>query len=173
MKLKATILAAVAALFSTMAHAEKTFIYEQTMYPQEYCLALNMYYEARGSSHADRIAVSDVVLNRVKDSRYPDTICEVVYQARMKPSWKDPEVMIPIRNQCQFSWFCDGKDDTPKDIESFNNALYLAYHMVNTERYVGLTEGATHYHATYVTPSWSRDFTRVGRIGVHIFYRWD
>ena len=47
--------------------------------------------------------------------------------------------------------------------------------MLNTDQYRGLAEGATHYHATYVNPSWSRhtDMTEVGRIGAHVFYRWD
>lgn len=175
MNIKATIMAAMAALLLTgnIAKANDVLLYEQESYPQAYCLALNMYYEARGSTLADQVAVSDVVLNRVDDSRFPDTVCDVVYQAEMRPSWQDETVMVPVRNRCQFSWFCDGKDDTPKDIEKFNNALHLAYFMLNADKYRGLTEGATHYHAHYVNPFWAKDFTRVGSIGAHIFYRWD
>ena len=79
------------------------------------CLALNIYYEARGSNLADKAGVADVVLNRVKDTRYPNTICEVVHQGKQKPSWKDPNVMVMVRHMCQFSWYCDGKADTPQD----------------------------------------------------------
>jgi spore germination cell wall hydrolase CwlJ-like protein len=30
---------------------------------------------------------------------------------------------------------------------------------------------ATHYHATYVNPPWAKTMKRVGKIGMHIFYR--
>ena len=44
------------------------------------CMALNIYHEARGDNYAGKVAVSDVVLNRVNDTRYPNTICDVIYQ---------------------------------------------------------------------------------------------
>ena len=89
-------------------------LFDKENYPQHYCMALNIYYEARGSNLADKAAVADVVLNRVNDSRYPNTICEVVKQGEQKPSWKDPNKMVMVRNRCQFSWYCDGKKDTPQ-----------------------------------------------------------
>jgi N-acetylmuramoyl-L-alanine amidase len=162
-------------IFSSSAFAAGAEInkqlYTQEMYPETYCLALNIYHEARSSNRADRIAVSDVVLNRVNDRRYPDSICEVVYQARMRPSWKDPNVMIPVRNQCQFSWYCDGRDDTPGDQDAWIDAQQIAYMMTQLDEFRGITEGATHYHATYVTPPWASTFQLIGRIGEHIFYR--
>ena len=42
------------------------------------CLALNIYHEARGESIEGQIAVSQVVMERVKSPKYPNTICEVV-----------------------------------------------------------------------------------------------
>ena len=78
---------AVMLLIPTFASASD--LISPTSEPQLYCLAQNIYYEARSSSRADQMAVSDVVLNRVKDRRYPNTICEVVYQGKQKPSWKD------------------------------------------------------------------------------------
>lgn len=143
------------------------------IFPQEHCLALNIYYEARGSNLADKAAVADVVLNRVQDSRYPNTVCEVVYQGRQKPSWKDPNVMVMVRNQCQFSWYCDGKSDTPLNEDRWNEAQNIAWAISKWGNFRGLTEGATHYHATYVSPNWARDFQMVGRIGAHIYYRWN
>ena len=44
------------------------------------CLALNVYYETHARSLADAMAVTDVVLNRVETTRYPNTPCEVVHQ---------------------------------------------------------------------------------------------
>jgi len=150
------------------AQAEVTQeLYDQESRPEEYCLALNIYYEARGSNRADRLAVADVVLNRVNDSRYPNTVCEVVKQGRQDANGN------MIRHQCQFSWYCDGKADRPADQDRWIDAQQLAYMVYVLNEYRGLTEGATHYHATYVEPQWARDLQLVGRIGAHIFYRWE
>jgi len=177
------LLATFLACFGTAkASQTKEKLYEENVYPQAYCLALNMYYETRGSNLADMAAVSDVVLNRVQDARYPNTICEVIYDAIMKERWETKQhkdlpdserKYIPVRNQCQFSWYCDGKPDEPRNIALFNKSLELAYYMTKMKKYRGISEGATHYHATYVSPGWRKDFTRIGRIGSHIFYRWD
>ena len=69
------------------------------------CLALNVYHEAKNQPFIGQVAVAQVVMNRVYDERYPDTICEVVEQGPTY-SWK-PD--FPIRNRCQFSWYCDGR----------------------------------------------------------------
>ena len=136
-----------------------------------YCLALNIYHEARGDNLAGKYAVSDVVLNRVRDIRWPDTVCDVVYQAEMKPSWKDQSKLVPIHHRCQFSWYCDGKSDLPLDQEAWYEAQVIASKMLDFETFRGITEGATHYHAVYVNPSWNKYFHPVGRIGAHVFYR--
>jgi len=117
--------------------------------------------------------------NRVKSTHYPNTICEVVYQARWKESWKtkqhadlpdDQRVMVPIRHQCQFSWFCDGKSDEPPIGDEWRQAQTIAYRMVNSDYLIGISDGATHYHATYVNPKWNKNMLLIGRIGLHIFY---
>ena len=152
----------------TSASAETTFAgYDQESFPETYCMALNIYYEARGSSMADQIGVSDVVLNRVRDIRYPDNVCEVVMQGRQDSNGN------MIRNACQFSWYCDGKADTPQDQDAWISAQTLAWRIMKFEEFRGITEGATHYHAHYVNPRWARDLTLTGSIGVHKFYRWD
>ena len=144
-------------------------------------MAKNIYFEAKSEPIAGQYAVSDVVLNRVKDSRFPNTICEVVYEAQMRESWKtkkDPDLpqserkFYPVRDRCQFSWFCDGKSDEVKDGDAWRRAQEIAYKIVNDYKHRGLTEGATHYHATYVSPKWAPRLDLVGRIGTHIFYRW-
>lgn len=132
-----------------------------------HCLALNIYFEARGSNLADRVAVADVVLNRKKDRRYPDTVCGVVQQAQLDSNGQ------PRMHRCQFSWYCDGKPDNPKDKDRWEEAKLLAYQILVNGKYRGITEGATHYHATYVNPKWAASFQQVGRIGEHIFYRWE
>ena len=157
-------------------------LYAEEERPQEYCLALNMYFESRGSSVADMAAVSDVVLNRVKDARYPNTICEVVKQAKMKESWKTAKdqdlddqqrVYVPVKNKCQFSWYCDGKADVPLNQDLWHLVQNMAYLIIWEKKYVGLTEGSTHYHAEYVNPRWASGLHLTGRVGKHIFYRWE
>jgi len=132
------------------------------------CLALNVYHEAKNQPFIGQVAVAQVVMNRVYDERYPNTVCEVVEQGPTY-SWK-PD--FPIRNRCQFSWYCDGLSDTPTEKDAWDNAIMVAngvYHS-NFEDFV---EGATHYHAYYVAPEWASAKTYIVRIEDHIFYRWD
>ena len=157
---------AVMLLFVTSPVSAQNFELEK-LFPEVNCMALNVYYEARGSNLADKVAVADVVLNRVKDTRYPNTICEVVKQGKQYPSGK------MVRNACQFSWYCDGKSDTPRDQDRWAEAQSIAWNMVEEGKFRGITEGATHYHATYVNPRWAKTLQLVGRIGAHIFYRWE
>ena len=133
------------------------------------CLALNTYHEAKNQSMIGQVATAQVVMNRVADSRYPNTVCEVVKQG---PKYKGSDV--PVRHKCQFSWFCDGKSDEPKrDSKEWFKAQEYARIVLSGRIALDVTEGATHYHATYVKPSWAKTKTRTTRIESHIFYRWE
>lgn len=147
-------------------------MFDRESHPEEYCMALNIYHEARSDNLAGQFAVADVTLNRVRDRRWPDTVCAVVTQGPIS-KWhlEKHGKVVPIRHKCQFSWFCDGKSDNVRDLESWRKAQIVAYQIMNRELYRGLTEGSTHYHATYVDPSWNKRFRTIGRIGAHIFYR--
>lgn len=153
--------------FAANAQEPSVQVFTQEEYPEHYCLALNIYFEARGSTLADRAAVANVVINRVNDRRYPDTICAVVKQGNRDSAGN------MVRHQCQFSWYCDGRSDVPTDTDMWVQSQMLAWYMIEDNKYRGLTEGATHYHATYVNPQWRHDLQLVGRIGEHIFYRWE
>ena len=190
MKLKVLITATVAILMfnnaqaesaSTFQNAIKGEIYTAESQPELYCLAMNIYHEARAEPIAGQYAVADVTINRTLDTRYPNTVCEVVMQAKMKESWKTKQYpdlpdserkYIPIRNKCQFSWFCDGRSDAVHDGDSWRQAQEVAYRIVVEKKFRGITEGSTHYHADYVSPRWAKAFDLVGRVGTHIFYRW-
>jgi spore germination cell wall hydrolase CwlJ-like protein len=151
---------------------QQSLTFNEEQFPEINCMALNIYYETRGSSLADSYAVADVVLNRVEDTRYPNSICEVVYQGEKHASGQMK------RNRCQFSWYCDGKADVPRDKEAWKRAQSIAWDIIQWDNYRGITEGATHYHAHYVNPRWNKSrkgfsITRLGRIGTHIYYRWN
>lgn len=141
--------------------------------PAYECLALNIYYESRSDNLAGRAAVADVVLNRVADDFYPDDVCSVVKQTVWIENWKGN--IVPKRNMCQFSWFCDGRSDEPRNAEAYLDAYELAQQVLEDGLYLGITEGATHYHAPYVRPKWvsDRGMNYVGAIGAHEFYRWE
>tara|TARA_B100000575_G_C23092144_1_gene629690 strand:+ start:642 stop:1166 length:525 start_codon:yes stop_codon:yes gene_type:complete len=136
------------------------------------CLALNIYFETRASSLVDAMSVSDVVMNRVKSTRFPNTVCEVVQEGPISDWWKKEKGKeVPIRHQCQFSWFCDGKSDIPKNKTAWEKSRKYARDIYVHGSYIGITEGATHYHANYVKPYWAPSMDRITRIGSHIFYR--
>ncbi|MCU0912206.1 MAG: cell wall hydrolase [Rhodobacteraceae bacterium] len=120
------------------------------------CLAEALYFEARGESVAGQFAVAEVILNRRDMDSYPDTVCGVVRQGG--------------RKGCQFSFTCDGRADRIRERDAFARAGKIARLMLDGAPRA-LTEGATHFHATSVRPSWSRRFDQTAKIGTHLFYR--
>ena len=132
------------------------------------CMAANIYHEAKNQSMLGQFAVAQVVMNRVEDSRFPDTICEVVKQGL---TYINGKVVI---GKCQFSWYCDGKSDEPnRDSKAWSNAIRHASIIMTETINIDVTDGATHYHASYVRPAWAKTKKRTTRIDKHIFYRWE
>ena len=132
------------------------------------CMAKNIYFEAGNQPLAGKVAVAQVVLNRMEHSSYPSDVCGVVYQAKWRTNWKGEEV--PVRNMCQFSWFCDGKSDEPLDTDTFYDSYKVAQDVM-MGMYPDITEGATHYHNLYVYPYWADTLNETVQITDHIFYR--
>lgn len=137
---------------------EKTAQRNRRFARQRYCLAAAVYYEARGEPYRGQLAVAQVVMNRVNSSKYPNTICGVVFQN---------EKMF---NRCQFSFACDGKPERPRPGAAWRTALNIASQFQNGKVYEPV-KAATNYHADYVRPKWSKGMRRIGKIGKHIFYR--
>ena len=127
--------------------------------PEQQCLATAIYFEARGESPKGQAAVAQVVLNRVRNPTYPKTICGVVYQ---NDGW---------RNRCQFSFACDGIRDVVTEPARFKIAKDIALAVTSGRIFIPEVASATHYHATYVNPRWSRTMEKMNKIGLHIFYR--
>ena len=126
------------------------------------CLAHNIYHEARSQPIAEKIAISHVVLNRVQHEKYPESVCSVIYQAKKK----DTRI---LRNQCQFSWYCDGKLDFPTNRKAWTESVNAA--AIAKAVNFNITEGATHYHANYVDPKWASKLHFTIAIGRHRFYK--
>ena len=147
---------------------------EQHLINEAFCLAQNVYFEARNQPLAGQFAVISVTINRVNDHRFPDTVCGVVYQGPHRPTWKGTGEMIPVRHRCQFSWYCDGLSDRIYHTEEFERIFNLTIGVMDgTMTVVDITEGATHYHADYVEPAWAKTKTKTIEIEDHIFYRWE
>lgn len=126
------------------------------------CLALNIYWEARGEDREGQEAVAHVTLNRVESRTFPDTVCGVVKQE------------LPAANQkkasCQFSWWCDGKSDTPTNEAVWARARYIAW-AASTGRIADPTDGALYFHHEQVAPTWIAQLQHTATIGEHLFYR--
>ena len=123
------------------------------------CLALNVYHESRSEPLQGQAAVAHVVLNRVASGRWPDDVCSVIHQGYEKGRFK-----------CQFTWYCDGKPDEPKEILAWAKSVLVA-NQVLTGVVPDVTNGATHYHARYVNPYWSASLSKTVTYGSHLFYR--
>ncbi len=122
------------------------------------CLALNIYHEARGEPLKGKIAVGHVVLNRVAARRFPGQICAVIKQGGENR-----------RYRCQFSWWCDGRSDRPRNVEAWRESLLVAL-LIRRGSTDDPTKGALWYHADSVQPYWSKIFRPYTKIGKHIFY---
>jgi len=135
------------------------------------CLAKNIYFEARGESVQGQVAVSHVVLNRVKSKRFPNTICGVVKQG-VASSWylEHHNKVVPARHMCQFSWYCDGKPDHPINVDAWVRSVKIASDVMRGI-HSDITGGAMWYHADYVSPNWCDDFQHVRSIDTHRFYK--
>ena len=124
------------------------------------CVALNVYFEARSEEFLGKIAVGSVVMNRVESPIFPDNACDVVYQAEYLGQW-------PKRHRCQFSWFCDGLADIPRETEEWAEAVTIAT-WVHGIGLPDITGGALWYHSNDVSPKWAT--TDYLQIGSHKFY---
>ena len=127
------------------------------------CLAEAVYFEARDQGWRGMVAVGVVIKNRVKAAAYPDDICSVVQQGRRRNGKL-------VRHRCQFSYFCDGKHERPSEKRAWSLAVDIAALLITTEVEITGIEGATHYHAATIQPSWATGLKKRQRIGGHVFY---
>lgn len=125
------------------------------------CLAENVYFEARGEPLAGQYAVAEVTLNRVASPYFPDTICDVVHEARWDP--------LRRRMVAAFSWTELGITRAPRGA-AWGEAMAAAT-AVYDGRHTPVVTGALYYHATTIKPRWARTKRSVATIGNHVFYR--
>lgn len=132
--------------------------YQQAVSMSEFrCMALNLYWEARGEGVHGMTAVGWVVLNRMQSRHFPATVCDVVYEGGETPP-------------CQFSWWCDGRSDQPTEKASWRQAQEVATALLHRPGF-DPTHGSLFYHSTAIRSPWLRQRQRTAQIGRHVFYR--
>ena len=122
------------------------------------CLATAIYYEAASEPDDGQRAVAQVILNRVRHSAFPNTVCGVVYQGSE-------------RSGCQFSFACDGAMARAPSRAGLARATRIAAEALGGSVFAGVGL-ATHYHTYAVTPAWNRTLVMTDAIGAHFFHRW-
>lgn len=157
---------------------------------QLFCMAQNIYFEARAEGEQGKQAVAHVVQNRMRDPRFPNTACGVIQEGRHTESWRtrgqdvqpQDRVYIPRRNQCQFSWYCDGlkdiiwvqlRDGTPIEAnrQAWRDSVRIAAQVMQGQLKDN-TGGALYYYAhNLVYPSWADHKQQTRVIGDHTFLK--
>lgn len=155
-------------LFTVLVHADPVREYHRVpikIKTEHYnsdsltCLTRAIYFEAVTQPSLGMYAVAEVILNRVRSDKFPDSICDVVKQRTTH-----------IYKLCQFSFYCDGKPEIVRSQIMYQKCKEIGLlAILNQDKQVTL--GATHYHATYVAPWWAKKLKKTIEIGDHIFYR--
>ena len=113
------------------------------------CMAVAIYFEARGEPIDGQMMVAETILNRAADNRWPDEPCDVISQPN------------------QFSFYRDGRSNRPRDMEAYTTAVLVAAKAFESRN---ASTGALYYHTTAVRPVWRHDLQVLGQVGDHIFY---
>jgi spore germination cell wall hydrolase CwlJ-like protein len=122
------------------------------------CLAKNIYFEAATESFEGKVAVAQVTINRANSGRFPNDICDVVFQ----------KTKTADRVICQFSWYCERGPKVVKSNHHFHESEMVARKVLLENFRLPSLTGAMYYHADYVSPNWN--LPKITKIGRHIFY---
>ena len=154
------------------------------------CMAENIYFEGRAEPLMGKVAIGHVVMNRVASDRHPNTICEVVHEGPHRESWKtrgkdvadEERKFFPIRNKCDFSWYCDGEKDIiwvsymdgtiiEANMTAWRDSIHMALMVMNGEIRDN-TGGADHYYNYHISsPYWVGSMTHTVYHGNHRFMK--
>ena len=122
----------------------------------EQCLAKAMYYEANGGKDSELLNVGHVVLNRVKNNKFPNSVCSVIADKK---------------HTIQFPWYYQSKRGL--DGKSYENIKVLAKKLysefVNDTRR-DTTNGSLFFHSKRINPKWRYQRVSVND-SLHSFYK--
>lgn len=134
--------------YITMAEREKQLL----------CLTKNIYFEAATEPFEGKVAVAQVTMNRVNSGKFPDDVCDVVFQ----------KTKVYDRIICQFSWYCEPGPKIAKKNKEYTESEEVAKKVLLENFRLPSLHGALYYHADYVNPNWK--LPKITKIGRHIFY---
>lgn len=159
-----------------MSISSPDFNYSHLNEDQAYCMAINIYHEARSENVEGQFAVAHATLERVKDPRYPNTVCGVVLHAKTKNG-------APILHKCAFSWNCDGLSDrikfyhkgklNPVVLKAFTDAATISLMAINKDIDNFCQNANFYYNPTLANPVWAKYYIETCVIGDHTFLRRD
>lgn len=141
---------------STQPHS--ALIASKTLLNETQCMAEAIYYEARSETRSGQKAVGEVILNRIRNKHFPDTVCGVVYEGSERTTG------------CQFTFTCDGSMDIAPKGKAWERSQDMADYLLSGG-HTPMTHLATHYHTTEISPKWSGTMRMTRRVGSHVFYR--
>lgn len=109
---------------------------------ETFCLTQNIYHEARGETLEGKVAIGYVTLNRVQNSNFPNSICEVVYDS------------------CQFSWSCDSIRNKPIDLEEWYETQQVALNVLNGVYPNNVKNSYYYYNPRKANPHWKKKYCK-------------
>lgn len=110
-----------------------------------YLLAKIVYAEARGESYTGQVAIAAVVLNRVKDSRFPNTVSGVIYQPWAFTAVNDGQINLEPNQKAY-----QAADDALNGWDPTYGSVY-------------------YYNPQTATSKWIYTTKKVTQIGKHVF----
>jgi spore germination cell wall hydrolase CwlJ-like protein len=154
-------------------------------------MAENIYFEGRAEPMVGKVAIGKVVMNRIEDTRFPNSICGVVKQGPVRESWKtkkDPDLdkkdrkYYPIKNRCQFSWWCDGQKDIiwatymngeviESNMTAWRDSINVALWLMSGELKDPTFGAVFYYNPNIANPSWGAIYNETAIIGNHRFMK--
>lgn len=117
------------------------------------CLATAVIHEAQGEPLLGQVAVAHVILNRQKSGKYPEDICDIIYQPKQ---FTDIHKTHPNRKS-----------------KVWEHALIIAQ-MTYTGKVPDPTKGSMYFFAPKLLskpPRWAKEFIFTVQIGDHKFYK--
>lgn len=142
-------------------------------------MAEALFFETGNQPMIGILGAAEVILNRVKSEKWPNTVCGVVHQGPINKWWKKRGKIVPVKWKCQFTYYCDGKSDDVSNIVGTKtwakvikavNFIYSQFGKLQRDG-ISITNGATHYHTTEVNPRWGQLLEHTITIQDHKFFR--
>jgi N-acetylmuramoyl-L-alanine amidase len=129
------------------------------------CLAMNIYYEARGEVISGKVIVANVTMTRADHQK--NNVCAAV-TAPAQFSWTEGNVKVVHRGKRVIRTI--NKSMIPPNSPAWEQSKMVA-ELALKGVLPDLSDGATNYHATYVSPKWAGRMEKVGRLGGHVLYK--